>query len=353
MRIVLGVDGSVYSQAAVQAVLNHPWPNGSEIHLVSIIRTLDTVIPAVEFFVDTRNGPKLGHLYADAKKQLEVMADDLGRILTNCKWTADVRLGDIAEGLMEIAEEWQADMIVVGSHGRTGMAKLLLGSVSQALVTHAPCPVLVIKHKHADDPKETEVDFKRVLVALDDSYFSGVAMHWIAGREWASDTQFALLHVANHDLKETREEIHARHAEHETAEQHQRAIHQASLFALQARAEWLGEKMGHHRFSCKVLDGKPSTAIVDMAEKWPADLIVMGSHGHESKALRILGSTTAEVTAKANCSVEVVRVPHSLLPGGSGLPSHEHTDPHIQILDNPNRDSRSDNRPHVPPPGIF
>jgi nucleotide-binding universal stress UspA family protein len=350
LRIILGVDGSVYSKAAVQEVLNHPWPDGSEIRLLSVIRTLDTYVPAVELFVDTRSGHALGGIYTEAKKQLETMAQDLHHYAPNCTWSADVRLGDIAEGLMTVAEEWEADLIVVGAHDRTGIAKLLLGSVSEALVTHAPCPVLVVKRKNAADQSEIQSDYKRILVPLDDSYFSGVAMHWIAGRMWPPDAQFCLLHIANHDLVETKEEIHARHADHETDAQHKSAIRQAGMIALKARAEYLGEKMGHNRFTCKVEDGKPSAAIVEMSEKWPADLIVMGSHGHESKALRILGSTTREVTAKATCSVEVVRVPHSLLPGASSHPHHQHVDQHVQIMDPP---TSSDSKPHVPPGGLF
>jgi nucleotide-binding universal stress UspA family protein len=350
LRIILAVDGSIYSKSAVQEVLNHPWPDHSEIRLVSVIRTLDTYVPAVELFVDTRSGGALGGLYTKAKKQLEIMAEDLKHYATNCTWSVDVRLGDIAEGLMTVAQEWEADLIVVGAHGRTGVAKLLLGSVSEALVTHAPCPVLVVKRKNADDPAEIKTDYKRVLVPLDDSYFSGVAMHWIAGRMWPDDAQFCLLHVANHDLVETREQVHARHADHETEAQHKSAIKAAGMFALKARAAYLGEKMGHHRFTCKVEEGKPSHVIVDVSAKWPADLIVMGSHGHESKALRILGSTTREVTAAAKCSVEVVRVPHSLIPGASGHPEHEHVDHHIQIMDPP---GSPDSKPHVPPGGLF
>jgi len=349
----VGVDGSVHSKAAIQAVLNHPWPQGSEIRLVSIIRTLDTIVPAVELFFDTRSGAALGDVYLEAKKQLEIMSSDLSHILNTCHWTADVRLGDIAEGLMSVAEEWLADLIIVGSHGRTGLAHFLLGSVSQALVTHSPCPVLVVKHKEIDNPQDAKSDFKRILVALDDSYFSGVAMHWIAAREWAEGAQFCLLHVANHDLVETPEQTKARHGEHETPEQHQSAIRAAGMYALKARAQYLGERMGHNRFTCKVVEGKPSKAIVDMAEKWPADLIVMGSHGHTSKALLALGSTTREVTAQAKCSVEVVRVPHSLLNDGHAHGHEEerkHLDNHVQMTDPP---EQRDSKPHIPPGGLF
>jgi nucleotide-binding universal stress UspA family protein len=351
VKIVLGVDGSAWSQAAIQAVLDHPWPDGTEIRLVSVIRTLDTVIPAVELFFDTRSGAALGDLYVEAKRQLEIMAADLNRVLTNCLFSADARVGDIAEGLMSVAETWQADLIVVGSHGKTGLAKLFLGSVSQALVTSAPCPVLVVKVKNNEKPAaQDHSDFKRILVPIDDSYFSGVAMHWIAGRQWADGAEFRLLHVANHDINETAEEKHARHADHETAEQHHRAIHAAGMYALEARAKYLAERMGHNRFSCKVVDGKPSHAIVEQADKWPADLILMGSHGHQSKALLILGSTTREVTANASCSVEVVRVPHSLIPGHETHTQPEHEDQHIQILDKP---PKLDDKPHVQPTGMM
>ncbi|MBS2010936.1 MAG: universal stress protein [Cyanobacteria bacterium SZAS TMP-1] len=356
MRIVVGVDGSAHSKAAIQAVLNHPWPDGSEIRLISVIRTLDTVIPAAELFFDTRGGAALGDIYQEAKRQLEIMAADLGHIVKNCHWSADVRLGDIAEGLMVVAEEFLADLIVVGSHGRSGIARIFLGSVSEALVTHAPCPVMVIKHRENEDPAKAKADFKRILVALDDSYFSGVAMHWIAARQWAEGAQFCLLHVANHDLVETPEQTKARHGEHETPAQHKAAIHAAGMFALKARAKYLAERMGHERFTCKVVEGKPSAAIIDMSEKWDADLIVMGSHGHESKALLILGSTTREVTAQAQCSVEVVRVPHSLVHSGHHHDHHkeeEHErerEEHTQIIDPA---PRPDSRPHVPPGGLF
>ncbi|MBU6451893.1 MAG: universal stress protein [Cyanobacteria bacterium REEB67] len=366
MKIVLGIDGSAWSQAAIQAVLDHPWPDGSEIRLVSVIRTLDTVIPAVELFFDTRSGAALGDLYVEAKRQLEIMAADLNLILTNCVFSADARVGDVAEGLMSVAETWQADLIVVGSHGKTGLAKLLLGSVSQALVTSAPCPVLVVKVKDHEQVKQKvkhqnkqdkgklvepdRSDFKRILVPIDDSYFSGVAMHWIAGRQWAEGAEFCLLHIANHDIDETAEEKHARHADHETAEQHRRAIHASGMYALEARAKYLADRMGHGRFTCRVVDGKPSHAIVEQANKWPADLIVMGSHGHQSKALLILGSTTREVTANALCSVEVVRVPHSLIPGHESHTLPEHEDQHIQIIDEPRK---LDDKPHVQPTGMM
>jgi nucleotide-binding universal stress UspA family protein len=58
-----------------------------------------------------------------------------------------VHVGHAATGIVEIAEKWAADLIVMGSHGREGLGRLLLGSVADAVIRHAPCPVLVARAK--------------------------------------------------------------------------------------------------------------------------------------------------------------------------------------------------------------
>ena len=64
---------------------------------------------------------------------------------------AEVREGYVTDTILEAAKEWPADLIVVGSHGRTGITRLLLGSVSEAVVSQAPCSVEIVKmpKKHA------------------------------------------------------------------------------------------------------------------------------------------------------------------------------------------------------------
>jgi nucleotide-binding universal stress UspA family protein len=57
-----------------------------------------------------------------------------------------VERGDPRDAIVRVAEREHADLVIVGSHGRTGLPKLLMGSVASYVVTHAPCPVLVVKH---------------------------------------------------------------------------------------------------------------------------------------------------------------------------------------------------------------
>jgi nucleotide-binding universal stress UspA family protein len=81
---------------------------------------------------------------AEAREELERTA----AALTTARVEKRIEVGDVARTICRVAEELEVDVIVVGSHGRTGLERLFLGSVSEHVVRHAPCPVLVVREKH-------------------------------------------------------------------------------------------------------------------------------------------------------------------------------------------------------------
>jgi nucleotide-binding universal stress UspA family protein len=81
---------------------------------------------------------------AEARDELERTA----AALTSAPVEKRTEVGDVAGTICRIAEEVGVDVIVVGSHGRTGLQRLFLGSVSEHVVRHAPCPVLVVREGH-------------------------------------------------------------------------------------------------------------------------------------------------------------------------------------------------------------
>jgi nucleotide-binding universal stress UspA family protein len=81
---------------------------------------------------------------ADAREELAATA----RVVTNAEVEQLVEVGDAADAICRVADRLRVDVIVVGSHGRTGIGRLLLGSVSEHVVRHAPCPVLVVRDRH-------------------------------------------------------------------------------------------------------------------------------------------------------------------------------------------------------------
>jgi nucleotide-binding universal stress UspA family protein len=81
---------------------------------------------------------------ADAREEL----DRTAATLTNATVEKRVEVGDISGTIVRVAADAHVDVIVVGSHGRKGLERLLLGSTSEHVVRHAPCPVLVVREAH-------------------------------------------------------------------------------------------------------------------------------------------------------------------------------------------------------------
>jgi nucleotide-binding universal stress UspA family protein len=143
MKILVGVDESAYSQAAVDYVRRMSWPPGTTVRLVAVART--PVILSTEMYAP-------GLSYDDQVMKAEV---DFRRTLVDAAEktfagsgipvSSEVVTGDPRLELVEVARREKADLLVVGSHGRSGLARLLLGSVAAHVVTHSPCSVIVVK----------------------------------------------------------------------------------------------------------------------------------------------------------------------------------------------------------------
>ena len=147
MRILIGVDDSPHSRAALEFVKTMAWPRGSSILVLSVVRPVagvyaEAYVPAPSYFAE---------LSEDMKRVCEETVAGAERELkgTELRTEGRVLLGDPRATLCETARTERADLVVVGSHGRTGMAKLLMGSVASYVVTHAPCSVMVVKLNQA------------------------------------------------------------------------------------------------------------------------------------------------------------------------------------------------------------
>jgi len=145
MRILIATDGSEFSQAAVERACELIRdPNDTEIKLVSVFRTptiaTEPFLAAPDYYQGVSESLEaLAESYVDkARKTIE-------KSLPNAVVTNQVVMGSPAQMIVEIAEESDAEMIVIGSHGRGFWSRSLLGSVSDAVVHHAPCSVLVVR----------------------------------------------------------------------------------------------------------------------------------------------------------------------------------------------------------------
>ena len=145
MKILLATDGTKHSEAAVQMIGKFNFTTDCELRIVSII---DMAVPLA---MDMYEGyiPSTIEIEKNAKenaqKVLEETKVQLSKIFPDLTISTEVLLGSPDSRIVETAEEFGADLIVVGSHGYNRWERLLLGSVSDSVVHHAPCSVLVVR----------------------------------------------------------------------------------------------------------------------------------------------------------------------------------------------------------------
>jgi nucleotide-binding universal stress UspA family protein len=148
MKILLAVDGSLCSQAAVKEVASRPWPAGSEVKVLGCVhvRTPNIPDPLLVYYA-----VYMEMIEAERKRisaVVEEVTTKLRQTRVDLKIDNAVIEGSPKEVILEEAEKWEADLIVVGCHGYGNVKRFLLGSVSQAVVLHAPCSVEIVRgHK--------------------------------------------------------------------------------------------------------------------------------------------------------------------------------------------------------------
>lgn len=149
MKILLAIDGSTGSDAAVQQVLARPWPAGSEVKIISVVELLTTVT-AENFWVPANYYLQLEQtLQTQARAAIERAEARFKETNSPLMVSTEIINGMPKEVIVEEADRWGADMIFLGSHGYRGLKKLWYGSVSQAVAAHAHCSVEIVRAQHA------------------------------------------------------------------------------------------------------------------------------------------------------------------------------------------------------------
>jgi nucleotide-binding universal stress UspA family protein len=145
MRILLAVDGSGSSDHAVETVAARTWPEKTLFRVLSAVQTV--VPPASTLWYDA--GGSVERFQNELANHAKEVAARAVQVLEARGLAAEtvIRHGDPRSVIVDEAEDWDADLIVVGSHGYTALKRFFLGSVAQSVVSHAPCSVEVVRVK--------------------------------------------------------------------------------------------------------------------------------------------------------------------------------------------------------------
>ena len=141
----MGIDNSKFSEEVIRAVVTQFRPEDTEVLVLHVLEPISLVAP-----------PEMAQGYApeleEQKRPANALVDGIAKKLRGVGFKAHtaVEIGDVRVSILNTAAEWHADLIVVGSHGRRGIEKFLLGSVAESVARHAKCSVEVVRTP-ADD----------------------------------------------------------------------------------------------------------------------------------------------------------------------------------------------------------
>jgi nucleotide-binding universal stress UspA family protein len=209
-----------------------------------------------------------------------------------------VTQGEVVRTILAEAVALGADLIVMGTHGRSGFERLVLGSVAEKVLRKAPCSILLVPPRSSAPPAPRL--FERIVVATDFSAAAVHAMDYALSLARETDARLTVVHVV--DMPDTT-------GAWVTSGEEVAAV--AREIAASARRQLADAVPGSAREWCRATErletGRPYQAILKVAEEEQAGLIVLGAHGHGVIDRMFFGSTAQHVVRAAACPVLTVR----------------------------------------------
>jgi nucleotide-binding universal stress UspA family protein len=255
---------------------------------------------------ETRDKPEMGdrnqpgdfRAFEEARSRAKEAHKWLSEYFPLWKASFEICVGSPARELVNRAELSKANLLVVGSHGRSTLGRLVLGSVSSRVVAEAGCSVRVSK------PRQDGVQEPiKIIVGVDGSPGSDAALDAVVRRHWPVETE-VLLVTAVDTIRPTAVGSlipQARSAAYEYNDEEMACAKQMQA-AASARLNAAGLKV-----ITLAVPGDPKHLLVDEASRWAADTIFVGARGLNSVSRLLLGSVSTAVASRAYCSVEIVR----------------------------------------------
>ena len=283
MKVVVGYDGSDCAEKALQDLSKAGIPDGSEVIVLSVSEWFPVPIGvggaeglAVQSFGDKGFAVELAERGAS-----KIQA-------SHPSWNtrAEGYVGSPAHEIVRRAEEWGADLIVVGSHGRSAIGRFLLGSVSQQVIHTAQCSVRIARSQEG----EAATEGVNIILGIDGSEYSERLLEVLLNRNWNSSTSVSIISSAEFSYDQQEEG--------------------AILQRLQEIHQSIELKLKERNLSVRsVIDTAmihPKRLLLSESEKINADAIIIGARGLTGFERFVLGSVSTAVAMQAKCSVEIV-----------------------------------------------
>lgn len=221
---------------------------------------------------------------------------------TDIEWESLTSVGHTADEIATVAKDKKADLVVSATHGRSGLKRLLLGSVSERLMRTLPCPMYIVRSQERETPLPVvgEIKLKRILVGCDFSPDSDLAIQYAFSLAQEFQTEIFLAHVIEPDAYKdmlsqapSGGDLGREDLRHDLMEKLKGMVPEEAK-------QWCQPET-------LLLAGQSSDELIKYALVHDVDLIVLGVRGHSVMETLLVGSTTDRVVRQAPCPVLSVR----------------------------------------------
>jgi len=308
MKLLIAYDGSKDSDSALDDLRASGLPAVGEAQVVSIAEvwlpppgSLDDQDAEPDYVESVLNDCRVqgARAVAEAEMLARFGASRVKAALPNWDVTFLASYGSPGWEIVDAAETFDADIIIVGAQGHTLLSRLVLGSISQRVLTEAKCSVRISRGKIDLDGGP-----RKILIGFDGSRGSRAAVAAVANRSWNDGAEVLLVNVSEQLLPTAI----GRFVSPVAAAAKEVSLEESSAIASSADVAVTKLKSIGLAASFRTCAGNPKQELIEEAERWNADCIFVGANAWGSRLERfLLGSTSAAVAARAQCSVEVVR----------------------------------------------
>ena len=303
MKILIAYDGSEYADSALADLKRAGLPHDVEALVMSMA---DVFLPPSTDGETVRVPGAVRRAHERAQRRLDEAAalakgasERVKSLFPDWQVRSEALADSPAWALIRTADQWKPDLIVMGARGHSVFGgRLILGSISQRVLYEAKCSVRIARasQREADEPV-------RILIGVDQSSDSNAALDAVCNRQWPSGSEAGVLTVvdtvmainSDPDDPETMKWIEV--DDEDNWNQVREAFDPAA------------EKLRRAGLHAEILvrRGNPGEQILEEADTWGADCIFVGAQGTTGIDRLLLGSVSSAVSARARCSVEVVR----------------------------------------------
>jgi len=296
--IMVPTEGSGFDREAIRVALRTAERSGAKVRLVRVLES-------DSFFGTTPEAPWTPMSAEVGRSERATALSELYALAAECRReftpdiTVDLHGGPVADVLQGYARRHEVDLIVMSTHGRTGISRLSLGSVTDSLIRHTSIPVLVVKSREGYLNPHLDQAFKKIVVPLDGSRLAEQVLPRVLALAKLEDAHVSLLQVL----------IPQSHSRKEIASpdlpwwDKDVSLAQAYLFRIARRLR----RNGLIVTTDIVIGENAAEAIGDFAHREKADMIAIATHGRGGLARMLRGSVADAIMHSGKISMLVLK----------------------------------------------